>query len=259
MLSLLTKKPTWGAMLLASAAGGPYVLYETGAGQSARQTATSLFGGAAASATEGGWGDSVAAINATSVNATRDLWNFNLGTPSVEQLQGQPAQPALTGPEISDLREVLRFDITPQWVPQHFARVSTVLAEMQFDGLRVPLVTGTEIGDIAGTLTYYFDRYQRLQRVNIHGLTGDPARVVQTLQQFYQLQQQPALGGGLYVVRWNGQATSVLHVAPAPVIYSTAEHSRYAVFLELNQPNIPYGLSSEAQAFLTSGQQTNRW
>jgi hypothetical protein len=261
MLSLLMKKPALGALLLASAAGGPYVLYETDAGLAARQTANNLLGGEAipSSTTTNGWSTTNDAMFASSVNATRDLWNFNLGTPSVEQLQGQAAQPALTGPQISDLRDVLRFDITPQWIPQHFARVSTVLADLQFDGLRVPLVTGTEIGDLAGTLTYYFDRYQRLQRLKIHGLTGDPARCVQTLQQFYRLQQQPALGGGLYVVQWNGQATSVLHVAPAPIIYSTAEHSRYAVFLELNQPNIPYGLSDEARAFLSSGQQTNRW
>ncbi len=112
------------------------------------------------------------------------MWNFNVGTPSVEQLQASTPNPTLTGPVIHDLREVLRFDITPHWVPQKFSRVSTVLADLHFDGLRVPLVSGTEVGDLAGTLTYYFDRYQRLQRVKIHGLTGDPARVVQPCRAF---------------------------------------------------------------------------
>ena len=251
MLSLLTKKPALGAaLLLASATGGPYVLYETDAGQSARQTANTFFGDA---------GTAPAASSFQAVGSTQDLWNFNLGTPSVEQLQGEPSQPALTGTDITDFREVLRFDITPQWVPQRFARVSTVLADMSLDGLRVPIVTGTSVGDVAGTLTYYFDRYQQLQRLNIHGLTGDPARVVQTLQQYYQLRQEPALGGGLFLIKWNGKPTSVLHIAPAPIIYSTAEHSRYTVFLELNQPNIPYGLSAEAQQLIDSGHLTNRW
>ena len=36
---------------------------------------------------------------------------------------------SLVGKPISDLREVLRFDISPQWVTERFSRVSTVLAE----------------------------------------------------------------------------------------------------------------------------------
>ncbi len=261
MLSLLTKKPALGAILLASAAGGPYVLYETEAGSSARQTASSLFGGTTGEAGAGGWSSTspTPTSNFNTAGSTQDLWNFNLGVPTVEDLQSREPQQALTGLQVSDLREVLRFDITPQWVPQRFARVSTVLADMNLDGLRVPLVTGTNVGDIAGTLTYYFDRYQRLQRVNIHGLTGDPARVVQTLQQFYQLQQEPALGGDLYLIKWNGQPTSVLHVSPAPIIYANAEHSKYSVFLELNQPNIPYGLSPDARQLIGTGHATNRW
>lgn len=253
MLSMLLKKPALGAMLIAGAAGGPYVLYETETGQSAR----AYFTGNQTASVNSGWfgtGESF-----TTGGTTQDLWNFNLATPSVDQLQGGGPSPDLTGPVIHDLRDVLRFDITPTWVPQRFARVSTVLADLHFDGLRAPLVTGTETGDLAGTITYYFDRYQRLQRVKIHGLTGDPNRLVQTLQQYYQLQQEPALGGGLYLIKWNGQPTSVLHVAPAPIIYSTAEHSRYSVFLELNQPNIPYGLSDEARTFMVTGHQTNRW
>lgn len=257
MWTLLAKKPALGALLLAGAAGGPYVLYETDAGQSARATATSLFGNSPTGQVSGSNG-SITAI--ATGGSTLDLWNFNLGTPSIDELQSQPGQPqVLTGPQIVDLREVLRFDITPAWVPQRFARVSTVLSELDLDGLRVPLVTGTAVGDLAGTLTFYFDRYQQLQRVNIHALTGDPMRAVQTLQQYYQLQQEPALGGGLYTIKWNGRASSVLHVAPAPIIYANAEHSRYSVFLELNQPNIPYGLSNEARTLLETGRYTNRW
>jgi hypothetical protein len=262
MLSLLTKKPALGAMLLASAAGGPYMLYETDAGLSARQTASSLFGGSmvdTSSSSSGSWFSSGDSSRVPLGGSTQDLWNYNLGVPSVEQLQGGNPLPNLTGAQIDDFREVLRFDITPAWVPQRFARVSTLLANLNLDGLRVPLVTGTQVGDLAGTLTYYFDRYQQVQRINIHGLTGDPARVVQTLQQYYKLQQEPALGGGLYLIKWNGQPTSVLHISPAPIIYANAEHSRYSVFLELNQPNIPYGLSTEARQLIEAGHQTNRW
>ncbi len=107
MLSLLTKKPAMAAMLLASAAGGPYVLYETDAGQSARSYLT----GSQTTTVNSGWfgtGESF-----VTGGTTQDLWNFNLGTPTVDQLQGGQASPDLTGPVIHDLREVLRFDITP--------------------------------------------------------------------------------------------------------------------------------------------------
>lgn len=262
MLETLMKKPALGAMLLASAAGGPYVLYETDAGTAARQAASSLLGSTDGETASGSWFSSNTAsadTNFLTTGSTQDLWNFNLGVPHIDQMQGGQAAPALTGTQITDLREVLRFDITPQWVPTRFSRVSTVLADMNLDGLRVPFVTGTNIGDLAGTLTYYFDRYQRLQRVSIHALTGDPNRIVETLRQFYQLQQEPALGGGLYMIKWNGTPTSVLHIAPAPVIYANAEHSRYTVFLELNQPNVPFGLSPEAAQLMHVGHATNRW
>lgn len=269
MLSVATKKPAMVAALLASATGGPYVLYETDAGKQVQTTFDSLWNGnptseagVATGATQSSsWNPFGGTVQQTfNTNGdTRDLWNFNLGTPSIEQLQTGNPVPNLTGVEITDLREVLRFDVTPQWVPQRFSRVSTVLADLNMDGLRVPLVTGTKVTDLAGTLTYYFDRYQRLQRINIHALTGDPNALAAQLQQHYQLQQEPALGGGLYLIKWNGKPTSVLHIAPAPVIYSAAEHSRYTVFLELNLPDVTYGLSSEATGLISAGRMTNRW
>jgi hypothetical protein len=257
------------ALLVAGATGGPYVLYETEVVQQAQQAAGSVWtsasgmaSSASAALTPGSWSGGGSPTVTQSFNTsgnTQDLWNFNLGTPSVEQLQAAAPLPALTGMEVRDIREVLRFDITPQWVPQRFSRVSTVLADLNMDGLRVPLVTGTDVGDLAGTLTYYFDRFQRLQRVQIHALTGEPSRIVMQLQQFYHLQPEPALGGQLYLIKWNGKPTSVLHVAPAPIIYASAEHSRYSVFLELNQPEIPFGVSPEAVELIGSGRVTNRW
>ena len=40
----MLKKPIAAAMLVAGAAGGPYVLYETDAGQAARSTANQVLG-----------------------------------------------------------------------------------------------------------------------------------------------------------------------------------------------------------------------
>lgn len=272
MLTEFMKKPLTAAVLLASAAGGPYLLYETDVGRQAMQSSAGGFESAGASTASGsfwsllgygpGSGDATAGYLGPAgpvPGGNQELWDYTSGVPSLDQLQtADPRQPLVGGP-IRDLREVLRFDITPGWVAQNFARVSTVLAEVKLDGLRVPIVTGTSESDLAATVTYYFDNQQQLRRINLQGLTGDPTGIAALMQQYYGLKPEATLGGHLYTTRWNRRVTSMLHVAPAPIMYSTAQHSRYAVFLELNQPDIPYGLSLEAEQILQTGHQTERW
>ena len=189
---------------------------------------------------------------------TDQLWDYTLGTPTLGQIQQQPNL-AIGGGAVNDLREVLRFDIVPGWLPQRFARVSTVTSNVQMDGRRVPLITGTQSKDIAGSLTYFFDASQALKRINLHGLTGDPTNLSNLMVQFYQLKPEQSLGGQLFTTRWNNRITSVMHVAPAPIIYAGADHSKYIIFLELNQPDNQYGLSDEASEILRTAQATQRW
>ncbi len=189
---------------------------------------------------------------------TDQLWDYTLGTPTLHQIQEQP-NAAIGGGAVHDLREVLRFDIAPGWLPQRFARVSTVTSNVQMDGLRVPLITGTQPKDIAGTLTYFFDASHALKRINLHGLTGDPTQLANLMVQYYQLKPEQSLGGQLFTTRWNNRITSVLQIAPAPILYAGADHSKYIIFLELNQPTNQYGLSDEASGFLSASQATQRW
>lgn len=188
---------------------------------------------------------------------TNQLWDYTLGVPTIQQLQQQPT--SVGGGEVHDLREVLRFDISPQWLPQRFSRVSTVLSNVQMDGLRVPLITGTRPTDLAGTLTYYFDANQSLRRINLHGLTGDPSQLATLMVQYYRLQPEQSLGGQLFTTRWNNRIANLLQIAPAPVIYAGADHSKYIVFLELNQASTNFGLSQEASDMLQNAQATRRW
>lgn len=274
-----------GTILLATAAGGPYVLLETPAGKQL----TESVGLTAAAPNESSAADhspaafwmpgmewpnhsgqvAVPGSNAPNPNGLTAYGaqpqggylgpSMQYGLPGLSQSVLTQNGSTLIGPPIQALREVVRFDISPNWVPQRFPRVSTVLADTHLDGLRVPLVTGTTPSDLAGTLTYYFDHYQRVQRITIHAMTGDPSRFVAELQHAYQLHQQPSLGGGLYLKKWNGRPTSVVYTAPAPVISADDPYSRYQFFAELNQAGLEYGLSNEAQQLLAAGQQTNRW
>ncbi|MCA9183434.1 MAG: hypothetical protein KDA51_18365 [Planctomycetales bacterium] len=246
------KKPLSGLMLLAGAIGGPYMVFETDAGKLAAGGLSQLVGGSTASETSSG---SLSSVNFGSGAA---------GSPSLADPSGYMINPAtvehdMHQPAIHTLQEVLRFDIAPGWVLERFPRVSTVLADTQLDGLRVPLVTGTAPSDIAGTLTYSFDRYKRLQRVVVQGMTGDATRFMSELQQQYQMQQVPSLGGVLYLLSWNGKATSIVHIEPAAVIYADSPYARFKVLIELNQAGLEYGLSREAQQLLDAGKRTQRW
>lgn len=244
------KRPLAGLLLLAGATGGPYMLFETDAGKQAADTASRVAGWTSGSASE--TPDPGKLVGLTSPAAGEEYYgNHLLNRPIVEHDLQQPA--------IHSLGEVLRFDITPGWVLQRFPRVTTVLADTELDGLRVPLVTGTTPSDIAGTLTYSFDRYHRLQRLTLHGTTGDATRFMGELQQQYQMQQVPALGGLLYLLSWNGKPTSIVHVEPAAVIYADSPYARFNVLIELNQAGLEYGLSREARQLLDAGKNTRRW
>ena len=181
------------------------------------------------------------------------------GNPALGSVAGTIQGPSLSGGEIHDLREVVRFDITPAQVTQRFSRVTTVLSNVQMDGLRVPVVTGTLPTDIAGTLTYYFDVNKAVQRIQLHGTTGDPSLIASLMVDYYRLKPEQSLGGQLFTTRWNNRVTSVMHVTPAPVIYAGATNARFAVFLELNQPSSQYALSEEASQTLGQTQATQRW
>lgn len=166
---------------------------------------------------------------------------------------------SLVGGPIADLREVLRFDISPDWVTARFARVTTVLAETELEGLRVPVVTGIGPSDLAGSITYYFDYSGKLQRVMLHGFTGDASRVVETMTQHYGLRAEPTLDAGVYTRRWNAQPVHFLRLTRAPIVYSDALHHKFTVYLELNQPDLRYGISEEAQRIIQADRGTGRW
>ena len=243
----ILNKPLTAALLLAGAAGGPYVLYETDAGQAARNTASQALGTASAV--------TPTANSGASTSSGQSWW----GSKPVGEVAQEQAGPTLTVTQINSLAEVLRFDVPPAWVMQHFPTVNTSVGDLQLDGFRVPLITGTRPDDLVGTLTYYFDRFQRVQRITLHAVTGDPTRIGTEIQNNYRLQQQPALGGGLYTSTWNGTPTSLLQITPATVISAEQQNARFTLFLEINQPGLQYGLSLQAQNLLQAGKQISRW
>jgi hypothetical protein len=165
----------------------------------------------------------------------------------------------LEGPPVQDFGDVLRFDVTPRWIMDRWSRVTTVSDEFALEGLRVPLVTGTRLDDVAGTLTYYFDTKHVLQRITVHGFSGDERRLAQFVEQAYGLKHEPSLYAALYLTRWNGKPKSALLVRHAPVVTSAAAHARLEITVELNRPDNYFDLSAPLQQQLDDGRKTWRW
>ena len=281
-------KPFRLLFLLFGAVVGPYLLSETDMGRSTFVQATNLLRGpsekrstetlTSSSGGGSGWGWGSSRSNGGSTDATY----ANHSHYEVEKLRRGDSQqryrydeqlarklgaipsdpgaaPSLVGAQIPDLRAVMRFDISPEWVIDRFSRVSTVLADLSLEGLRVPVVTGTNANDLAGTLTYYFDRQGNLQRLTLHGFTGKPDKLVETMTQHYGLTHEPSLEAGVYTKRWNGSPVHFLRLTHAPVVYSDAVHQKYTLFLELNHPNLGYGISNEARRIVDADRSTGRW
>src|SRR5262249_25055653 len=123
---------------------------------------------------------------------------------------GQPAPitPAASAPApIYELNEVVNFEASPSWVMARWPRVSAGLAELDLQGYRVSLITGTGEADVAGSLTYYFDKQQRVKRIGLRGTTGDPRPLVGLVTGQYHLTRQPTNDPSiwLYQEKWNGK------------------------------------------------------
>ncbi len=149
----------------------------------------------------------------------------------------------------SNLGDIIRFDIGPNWVRSRWQRISTSPEEYGLHGLRIPLVTGVNPSDLHGSLTYYFDERQIAQRIAFRGWTGDPSRLVNLMVENYGLTRQPTHWAGFYLahVRWK-KLTAALLLQHPEVIRSDNPAEQIAVMLEINNPQGPFSLSDELKS-----------
>lgn len=275
------QKPIGAVTILGTAVGAPYALFETDAGNAARVAMLGVLDASSSSnstSTIPSGGSvpvgvapiphgmlmpqpSSAPVQPTAIASSTPVPPSSMG-PVINMFPGSiSAAPAAIsaptatpwgGPPVIDLREVIRFDMTPMALTQRFAPVTTLAGYPQFDVYRIGLVTGSQPTDLVGSVTYYFDANKAVQRIQFFGNTGDPSMISGMMVQFYRLQPEAALGGQLFTTRWNNRVTSFLHVRPASVVQSGYARSNYQVFLELNQPSMHYGLSDDANQYLAS-------
>ena len=138
-----------------------------------------------------------------------------------------------------DASTVFDFQITPEWIVAHWPAVSTGLAQLQLEGYRVPLVTGTAQHDLAGSLTYYFNAEQKAQQITFIGTTGDPRPLIGLLTSRFHLTRRLVNDAGLVVyeaVHYDNQPASSLQIRLAPLAQPNDRYRCYDVELCLERP-----------------------
>ncbi len=137
------------------------------------------------------------------------------------------------------IEEVFRFDVSPHWVLDNWPRVTTNLGHLSAEGYRVSLVTGTDKTDLAGSLTYFFDPKQRVDKITFQGKTGDPARLINHLKRRFGFARRIANDPGLFLWETPGKGdipTSYLHLRTSSLIQAEEQHRKYDVALVISRP-----------------------
>lgn len=137
------------------------------------------------------------------------------------------------------IAEAFNFDVTIDGVMRRWPRVSTGLAQVQLQGYRVPLVTGTGPTDLAGSLTYYFNSQQQVQQITFRGVTGDASELVALIASRYQFTRRLTNDPGVILYEAadsSNHTTGVVKIRSAGVIKANQPHSRFDIDLTINRP-----------------------
>ncbi|MEM8865739.1 MAG: DUF6690 family protein, partial [Planctomycetota bacterium] len=111
------------------------------------------------------------------------------------------------------------------------------LADPGLFGVRVPVVTGTSMTDLAGSISYYFNPDGQVDKLRFHGRTADTTAIMAIAQSHFGMQpQRPVAGEQLMRTFASGKVLCELRTRPEPVLWSTSPHDSFLVDLEVNRP-----------------------
>jgi len=137
------------------------------------------------------------------------------------------------------LAEAFRFDVTVNEIMQRWPRVSTGLPHLQLQGYRVPLVTGSRLTDVAGSLTYFFNVRQQVQQIAFRGTTGDPSELANYLARRFHFVRRLTEDPGVVLfeaVDSDNQPAGSLKIQSAKLIQADRPYSRYELDLVIHRP-----------------------
>ena len=187
-------------------------------------------------------------------------------TPDYGSAQTTTFGGSATGPDFStplqftpvmNFAEIFSYDTTAASIRQRWDRVSSVPASDGLHGKRVALVTGTNSWDLHGSLTYYFDQYQRCRRITFRGWAGDPSRLIEYLQTQHGLNQEPTNEAGFYLAKNRRKSISAMLMKSPTVTYSENKVQQVGVLMELNDPKSKRVLSNDFISLIRGSQYDN--
>ena len=159
----------------------------------------------------------------------------------------QPVYWAFNGPA-----DYLRFDIDRDWINTRWSQVSTIPGEDNLTGLRVPLVSGPRPQDVHGSLTYYFDARQQLQRITLRGWTGDGSPLIDFVTRGLGMQEQASNAAALYTAGSSRKLKGALRMDVPPTRRDDAPTEQFMVLMELTNPANSLSVSRQVQDILTA-------
>ena len=170
---------------------------------------------------------------------------------------GIPVLPPGVGPTqvfapSMSLSDIFRLGVDPSWVKARWNRISTSPESNGLHGFRVALVTGTNPWDLHGSLTYFFDKNQRAQRVTFRGWTSDTTQLVNLVTSKFKFKEQPTHWAGFYLVKSWGEPIGALLMQNPPVIFTDNPAQQVAVALEINGTNGKFTLSEDFRWLIKS-------
>lgn len=173
----------------------------------------------------------------------------------------QPAPPATAAapPLTVPLEEAIRFDVTPEWVTSRYAQVSSSVGDSEHVGLRVMLVSGATPTDVAGSLTYHFNQTQQVERITLHGVTGDHSRLADLVVHKFRLRPTQTSNLAQYYGGDVNMPTSSLAVTALPIVRPEAPLARAAVALDLRRVDIANVPTEEQQRAKILPSSYRRW
>ena len=157
---------------------------------------------------------------------------------------------------VTNFEEIFRFDISQNWIKQRWKRVSTSPGDAGLHGLRVALITGTNSWDLHGSLTYYLDTSQRVQRITFRGWSGDATKLTNLLTQKYGFRPQQTHWAGFYIAQKKRTPTGGLLMQHPTVIQTDNPVQQIAIVLEINNPAGKSVLSRDFHSLIEGSMRT---
>ncbi len=166
--------------------------------------------------------------------------------------------PHLDGGIFYGIDQIINFETTPRDITNRWARISFHVKQNGLHSYRVPVVTGEERDDLAGSLTYLFNEDEELQRIEFLGYTGDASTLINVMKKKFRMTKRPSTLEALYVKSLNRLPVSALRITRPKVVNASTTTHLLEIRFELNKVRLGAILSDSFRQLLAADKSGSR-